>query len=89
MVPPFQRTKDALQRKLAENKQAREKLAHDAAFLEAQLREGEKAARHRLRAQVGQLADDAGLLVYDLGCLEKAFGRLAETLQKETTDAQS
>jgi len=88
MSTQFDRHKAALQRKLAENQQAREKLAHNAAVLAAQLREGDQAARQRLRQQVGKLADDAGLLAYDLACLEKAFLRVVDTLREEHRDVR-
>jgi hypothetical protein len=83
MRKPKETPTEALTRKLAENKQAREKLAHEAAFLEAQQRQLARDARRRQWVVIGQLADAAGLLAYDLGTLEKAFARLADDLQKE------
>jgi hypothetical protein len=79
----YQRDAAAIQRRLAESKQAREKHAHEAVFLEAQLRQVEKDERRRLQAQVGRLADDAGLLAYDLGLLEKAFADLKARLEDQ------
>lgn len=62
-----------LQQKLDANKQAREQKAHEAAVLAARLRQLDHTERRRLQAQVGQLADDAGLLAYDLATLRRLF----------------
>lgn len=89
MAQSFQaRTKhscEALARKLAENRQAREKLATEAAFLEAQQRQLARDERRRLWSEVGRLADDAGLLAYDLETLAQAFARLQRLLTDEGT----
>ena len=53
------------------------------------LRELDRQAREALHAQVGKLADDAGLLAHDLGTLEKAFARLAETLKGDACGSTS
>jgi hypothetical protein len=57
------------------------------AVLEARQRQLDFDERRRLYAQVGKLADAAGLLTYDLGVLEKAFARLGATLREEQVDA--
>lgn len=87
--PPtkYHREAAAIKQRLAENKQAREEHAKQEALLTMQLRRLEKDEQRRLhtqkRADVAQLAADAGLLAYELGTLEKAFADLAGRLQDE------
>jgi len=50
------------------------------AQLDAAQRTADRQDRLTKQAQVGKLADDAGLLAYDLERLEQAFVWLAETL---------
>lgn len=55
---------------------------HEDAYVAAQVRESEQQARDAKQALVGKLAEDAGLLAYDLATLADAFVRLARTLKE-------
>lgn len=61
---------------LARQAQIRAKLADN----ETAQRTRDRQARVAKQGQVGKLADDAGLLGYDVDVLEKAFARLAVEL---------
>jgi hypothetical protein len=48
--------------------------------LAAQLRALDQQARRRRQAEVGRLADEVGLLAYDLEVLRRVFADVAATL---------
>lgn len=56
--------------------------AHEAAYVAALVEETRQQERDAKHVQVGKLADDAGLLAYDLATLADAFVRLARTLKE-------
>jgi ABC-type transporter Mla subunit MlaD len=75
-----QRDEARLRQQLAAVQAERAAKLTQTARLEAQLRRLAREQRGTLQAEVGKLADAAGLLAFDLPTLEKAFARLAEAL---------
>jgi ABC-type transporter Mla subunit MlaD len=79
-MPQSVKKHEQLQRQLADTQAERQKLAEQAARLEAALRHMQREERRKLQAEVGKIADAAGLLAYDLPTLMQAFTRLAAAL---------